>query len=496
MRFVVSHQIAGKTRDAREEARATLSAAEPRIAAFADVRNRREASARNTLIVEGDAQEFVARATDLPADIIVEPEVRRSPAVQAPFSRRPAGGAGAGAGAAIDFRLTSAGAPLANARVSLTLQNLYDGSAASVGAVTDAAGLASAPFDPRLWTPIVAAIVPASDAWPWLQPCTSALLAVDLPPLPRAGPLAWWHQSLGVQQYSAARGQGIRVGVADTGAGPHPDLAHITRVGAFLLGSHDAAADLTADIEQHGTHICGIIGARPGAARGSFAGIAPGAELIAARVYAESPDGSATASNADIANALDELSDVHECDIINLSLGGDDPSQIEADALLSALERGSLVLCAAGNRIGAVTYPAAYPGAVAISAVGLIGTAPQGALDWTTLPPQYDRYAAAGYYLADFSDLVPQLACTAPGVGIVSTVPGARPAYAAMNGTSMSTAVVSGALAALLSQDAAYRKLGRDIDRARHAWAVLVHQLRSLGLASVYQGYGMPMVTP
>ena len=129
-----------------------------------------------------------------------------------------------------------------------------------------------------------------------------------------------------------------------------------------------------------------------------------------------------------------------------------------------------------------VTNPAAYSGSVAVSAVGLIGTAPWGALDWTTLPAQYDRYTTDGYYVAGFSNTGLELSCTAPGVGIISTVPGNRPAHAMMNGTSMSTAVVTGVLASSLSDDSFYRQLPRDLHRAQWAWNVLIRQMRSLGL--------------
>ena len=70
------------------------------------------------------------------------------------------------------------------------------------------------------------------------------------------------------------------------------------------------------------------------------AGIAPGVSLFNARVFCDETTG---ASQADIANALDELSRNRRVDLVNLSLGATSPSQIELDAIRDALERGTHV---------------------------------------------------------------------------------------------------------------------------------------------------------
>ena len=245
------------------------------------------------------------------------------------------------------------------------------------------------------------------------------------------------------------------------------------------------------DVADHGTHIAGLLGARPSAASSDFAGIAPAAELVAARVYRDS---ASTASNGDIAAAIDALAHDHQCDLINLSLGGTDHSDIELDAVQAALAAGTLVLAAAGNAGGPIDYPAAYPGVVAISALGLTGAFPANSVDALAVPSAADRFAG-NLFEAGFNNTGPHMACTAPGVGIVFTVPGGDPAdaaYAAMSGTSMACPAVCAALATLLSADPNYRKLPRDIKRAQYAWNVLVRNLRRLGLNSTYEGYGVP----
>ena len=87
-------------------------------------------------------------------------------------------------------------------------------------------------------------------------------------------------------------GRGIRVGVVDTGAGPHPCLQHIASVGAFL-GGNSLPPGLGADVGEHGSHVSGTIGARP-AETGHYAGIAPGCDLLTARVFTGPMAGRAT----------------------------------------------------------------------------------------------------------------------------------------------------------------------------------------------------------
>src|SRR5215468_7686533 len=91
-----------------------------------------------------------------------------------------------------------------------------------------------------------------------------------------------------------------------------------------------------------------------------------------------------------------------------LSLGGTQPSQIEQDALRTALDYGTLCIAASGNSFSQpVMYPGAYPEAVAISAVGLVGVYPPGSMEahsLPTLPTQLDRIGPYGLFVADFSN--------------------------------------------------------------------------------------------
>jgi subtilisin family serine protease len=286
--------------------------------------------------------------------------------------------------------------------------------------------------------------------------------------------------------------------VVDTGVGPHPYLTQVQSIGSFVNGKHDASPQAGRDVEDHGTHVSGIINARPPASSGDFIGIAPKADVFMARVFpdkAESQAGSNGANQGDIANALDALS-TNQVDLINLSLGGPTPSQIELDAIQAAIEAGALVICAAGNGNGSpVMYPAAYPQTVAVSAIGVLGVVPVGSLAAASLPTLPDRFTPLGLYLANFSNIGPQVSCTGPGVGIISTVPGRKAtdaAYADMSGTSMATPAVCARLAVLLGNDRAYRNSPRDASRALRAWMTLIQNLYRVGLDSTYEGGGIP----
>jgi subtilisin family serine protease len=505
-RFVISHRISGaKTEDERKRSRSRFNSRERAFAEYASFvadRSPEQEERRRTIFAEGEPADFQAMRRELPADIIIEPERPRVPAVFFPLRAAAlATAVNPGIGAAIDITLRSQTSPLAEALVSVMFTSLRDGTTSVSTAETDAGGNASVAFDSRLWVATLLSILPRQGAWSWRQSNPAPRVSLDLPPLPRNGPLGWWHYLLGISRDNPGRGERIRVGVVDTGIGPHPYLAHVRGAGAYVSGSLDDAPRSSADVDQHGTHVTGIIAARPSSGSGDFAGIAPGADVVVARVY---PGGgppserAGAASNGDIANAIDDLSDTHAADVINLSLGGNQPSEIEADAISAALERGALVICAAGNTNGGpVIYPAAYPQAVAVSAIGVLGAAPAGTIDAASTASQWDRYTASGVYAAEFNAIGPELECTAPGVAVISTVPGdAGAPYAAMSGTSMAAPAVSASLATWLSNDPAYARMPRDIQRAARAWNILFQTLRPLGLNQRLQGYGLASAWP
>jgi subtilisin len=160
-------------------------------------------------------------------------------------------------------------------------------------------------------------------------------------------------------------GTGVTVGIIDTGCGPHADL---NIVGAYNTVTGEPASD-TRDGGYHGTHVAGLVGARGIAANG-IRGIAPGVKLRSYRVFGAGANG---ASNYAILKAMIFAAmPTHQCDVINLSLGGGPPNDIVEEAIEDAWNQGMLVVIAAGNNYRSpVSYPAAYPLATPVSAMGL-----------------------------------------------------------------------------------------------------------------------------
>ncbi|MDQ0454750.1 S8 family serine peptidase [Rhizobium paknamense] len=500
-RFIISHRLApyGSER-ARKSAKArfgekftkTLQDSVDILADSGDTSDDK----RRVLVVSGDEAEMTLKSRSLSGDVLIEPESLRWPA-----ALRLAGWANAetgenavstaGAPSIFYLRLTSGSQPVVNAKVELTLSPLVQSSAStSISAVTDPQGFAVFSFDQRIWQASAAQISPHGGYWSAvaINPANARTLTVD--PLPKNGPVGWWHQLAGLSANDPQAGSGIRIGILDTGLGPHPYLNHITPAGAYVDGAYVEGAIATMDVEWHGTHVSGIIGARPPEGSGEFAGLAPGADIFTARVFSKNGG----ANQGDIAAGIDAMAFENEVDLINLSLGGG-PSAIEYDAVLSAYYRGTLCICAAGNQYGqAVMSPANYPIAVAVTALGMPGTYPANNLAALTAPQQPDRIGYGGLYLPSYSNFGPQVAVTAAGSAVISTIPAteAEPApYADMSGTSMATPVTTAALAVLLSQDPIFRTLARCKERADYARSLLETHAFNLGLAPQYQGKGL-----
>lgn len=217
------------------------------------------------------------------------------------------------------------------------------------------------------------------------------------------GPLAW----------DCSRGKGIAVAVLDTGIDAnHPDLSPNYRGGtSFVVGEPGPE-----DGNGHGTHCAGTIAAAINGA--GVVGVAPAASLYAVKVLSAGGSG----------NWSWLISGIDWCikrriKVLSMSLGGSAaPSALEAmcDA---AWNRGLLLIAAAGNT-GAtsspgVGVPAKYANVVAVSAIDDANT------------------------IASFSSRGPEVELCAPGVQVLSTLPGGS--YGKLNGTSMACPHASGA---------------------------------------------------
>lgn len=275
---------------------------------------------------------------------------------------------------------------------------------------------------------------------------------------------------------------GVQVGVVDTGVGPH---TNINLVGGVNTVTGELATDYQ-DSDIHGTHVAGLIGAN-GVPPTGLRGLAPGVPLRAYRVFGRSGVG---AMNYAILKAM-ILAGQDGCDIINLSLGGGPYDDIVREAIQDARNQGMLVVAAAGNDgRNPVSYPAAYPGATAVTAMGREGTFPAGSLEQGDILRPPHSQLDPQEFIAQFSNVGPQVAVTGPGVGALSTLPGN--AFGPLSGTSMAAPVVAGAAVCLLSRDPGVYRMPRDRTRSDAIERLLQSHCVRRQFGSVYEGYGLP----
>ena len=165
-----------------------------------------------------------------------------------------------------------------------------------------------------------------------------------------------------------ADGGGVTVAVLDTGVAYEnygkfhqlPDLAGIEFVDPYNFVDNNTHAN---DDHGHGSHVTGTIAQATDNGIG-VAGIARNVKIMPLKVLSASGSGSVAGIAAAIRYAADKGAKV-----INMSLGGAFPSTVLKKAVAYAHSKGVTVICAAGNESkGKVGYPAAYPGAVAVSA--------------------------------------------------------------------------------------------------------------------------------
>jgi subtilisin len=287
-------------------------------------------------------------------------------------------------------------------------------------------------------------------------------------------------------------GSGIRVAIVDTGvAMAHPALPNLTgganMVFDELQDDPDAAVNwgpATADGGQHGTHVAGIIGARPTPTM-QLRGVAPGVELRSYRVFPNSNGSDAT--NYDILSAIDRaVSD--GCHIVNLSLGGIAEDEAVRAAIGAALDAGTLVVAAAGNDYRKpVSFPARLDSCVAVSAMGRSDAFPAHSAEAAEIVRPHG--ADTRNFVAAFSNFGPQIDLTGPGVGVVSTLP--NDTYGVMSGTSMACPAVVGFAAYLLAANPAILAT-KGAERTRLWKSLLDGAGKPLGFGRDYEGFGLP----
>jgi hypothetical protein len=244
--------------------------------------------------------------------------------------------------------------------------------------------------------------------------------------------------TLGAERaWTRATGAGVLVAVVDSG---------IDAANAHLAGTVVDGINLVPDGEHpqgfsdpsgHGTAIAGQIAARevPGS---GVVGLAPDATLLSVRVFRGTDDESVRSgfgpSNQRLAEGIRYAASAGAT-IINVSLSDFADAPELRSAVDFAESHGSLVVASAGNRATAsdtsdgVRYPAAYDGALAVTAVD-----PRG------LPTTDSIHG-------------PHVEVAAPGANILTTATGAGDCLYAENAPSSSFATgYASAAAALVAQ--------------------------------------------
>lgn len=282
-------------------------------------------------------------------------------------------------------------------------------------------------------------------------------------------------------------GTGVKVAVIDGGVGPHPAIT--VSGGDNLVGNDlEDPAELGSYADNglgHGTHVAGIIAARPLGPSG-MRGIAPGAQVFSYRVMAR---GKRDAEDTAVASAIDTAVD-DGCDLLNLSLGFPGESALIRRAIRRAAARGVVAIAAVGNAGGRpVYYPAATPGVIGVTALGRRSRLPQDTVSSLAYqnPP---AGADADDFVGIFSNIGVGVSAAAPGVGIVSCAPGGF--YAVEDGTSMAAPVVTGYAARVLGSRPTLLGQARDQNRADAIRAAVLQACDALGFPINYVGNGHP----
>lgn len=229
-------------------------------------------------------------------------------------------------------------------------------------------------------------------------------------------------------------GDGVNVAVIDTGIDDdHPDLDATVGIGYAAVScgrtSSNGPCSSTAnnacnvewsDDDGHGSHCAGTVGAETNGS--GVMGVAPDATVTPYKALSCEGWG----YYSDIVECLTRAADTPSTDVISMSLGGPH-SQILREAVQYAARQGVLLVAAAGNTgtENDVQAPAQYGDVLAVAATNV-------------------RDARAS-----FSSMGPEVDIAAPGVGVLSTIPGGYETY---SGTSMACPHVAATAALLLSR--------------------------------------------
>jgi len=251
---------------------------------------------------------------------------------------------------------------------------------------------------------------------------------------------------LGVSGDTKTWGQGVTIAILDSGVAADATFG-FGRLSALDIGLGTTPPAKGAE-NGHGTAVAALAAGESSDAQG----VAPAAKLLSIRVT----DNNGKSDSFALAQGILAATDAG-AKIINLSLGGYGTNAVLDSALGYASTRGVALVAAAGNdQADQLTWPAADPRVISVGAVDANGQQ------------------------VIFSNSSPQLQITAPGLGLQTAwTDGARMLF---SGTSGSAPIVSGALAALISQDPALSPA--------QAWGILQTHASDAGAPGADPNYG------
>ncbi len=266
-------------------------------------------------------------------------------------------------------------------------------------------------------------------------------------------------------------GEGIIIGIVDTGVDYlHPALEG-KWAGHWFVATGLPASETPYDDNKHGTHCVGsILGGDGSGAFSQDIGVAPGAKYVAAKGL----NGGGSGSSNQLIECLEFMADLKEqVDIKAVSNSwacGNGNQQFYWEAFLTLRSIGILPIVANGNNgsqgAASVTSPGDYPHVIGVGATDKddnIGS-------FSSLGPtvETEPYNDKSLWLRDdWNYIKPNI--SAPGVSINSAIPGGE--YGSLNGTSMATPHVCGAVALLyqkninLTHEMVYNLLLDNVDK-------------------------------
>jgi len=242
----------------------------------------------------------------------------------------------------------------------------------------------------------------------------------------------------------------VAVAILDTGV----DLSHPDLQGKVVASVNFSDSSTVNDLNGHGTHLAGIVGAATNNSQG-VAGLGYNTTVMNVKVMGDNGTGGYSWVAQGVVWAAD-----HGAKVVNMSLGAEFGSSTLEDAINYAWGKGVVVVAAAGNNASSTPfYPAAYPNVIAVAST------------------DYNDHLVSSSDYGDWVDVA------APGASIWSTLPNDR--YDSRSGTSMASPHVAGLAGLVFTQVVDSNADGRLNDEVR---SCIEQNADNIGVAGIGSG--------